>query len=294
MINMINKYIAIDLALLFLSLIILWLVDNIIINSGLPYWIGIAIKVVIIIAFGYIIIELIGFGIFSTLSKRKGPGIKEEALAVRNLFRIFAYSILILLVLSYLNINITGFIIGAGFLSVVVGLAAQASLGNFIAGLILFIVRPFRVGDRITLVTWQYGVIAQSYQHERLIPGYEGIVKYIGFFYTTIYNEEGIPTQIPNSIMLQAMIINHNNTKKKIINLTFEVNSKVDFSQLRDKLYDFITLFKGVNISKNNIYIVYIDHNAYRVGVKFIYEGEPYIIKSAILNFIKKFASQDE
>jgi small-conductance mechanosensitive channel len=48
---------------------------------------------------------------------------------------------------------------GAGFASIVVGLAAQSTLANIISGLSLAIFRPFRVGDRVDIRN-EYGKIS--------------------------------------------------------------------------------------------------------------------------------------
>ena len=41
--------------------------------------------------------------------------------------------------------------VGGAFTAVIVGLAAQQTLGNLFAGIVLLSARPFRVGDRVRL-----------------------------------------------------------------------------------------------------------------------------------------------
>ena len=74
------------------------------------------------------------------------------------------------------------------------GLAAQQTLGNLIAGLVLISARPFRVGDRVRL---QAGGIAGQI---------EGVVASLGLLYTTFaQGQESI--MVPNNVVLTAAIV---------------------------------------------------------------------------------------
>src|SRR4051794_19197011 len=64
--------------------------------------------------------------------------------------------------------------LGGAISAVVIGLAAQQTLGNLIAGLVLISVRPFKVGDRVRL---QAGGLAGQV---------EGVVSELGLLYTTL------------------------------------------------------------------------------------------------------------
>ena len=69
--------------------------------------------------------------------------------------------------------------IGGAFTAVIVGLAAQQTLGNVIAGTVLLSARPFRVGERVRL---QGGALAGTI---------EGIVSSLGLLYTTLSPRRG-------------------------------------------------------------------------------------------------------
>ena len=83
---------------------------------------------------------------------------------------------------------------GGAFTAVVLGLAAQQTLGNVFAGLVLLNTRPFRVGERVRLTG---GVMAGSV---------EGIVSSLGLFYVTLISGAD-RTLIPNSAMLQLAVV---------------------------------------------------------------------------------------
>ena len=84
--------------------------------------------------------------------------------------------------------------LGGAFTAVVLGLAAQQTLGNLIAGMVLLSARPFRVGERVRL---QAGPLAGRT---------EGVVSSLGLLYTTLARGED-RIMIPNSVVLSAAIV---------------------------------------------------------------------------------------
>jgi len=77
--------------------------------------------------------------------------------------------------------------------SVIVGLAAQQTLGNFFAGTVLLAARPFRVGERVRL------------QGSSLGGQLEGVVGSLGLLYTTLVLGDD-EVMIPNAVVLGAAI----------------------------------------------------------------------------------------
>ena len=81
--------------------------------------------------------------------------------------------------------------VGGAFTAVIVGLAAQQTLGNVIAGTVLLSARPFRVGDRVRL---QGGGLAGQA---------EGVVSELGLLYTTFAQGDD-HMLVPNSVVLSV------------------------------------------------------------------------------------------
>jgi len=84
--------------------------------------------------------------------------------------------------------------VGGAITAVVLGLAAQQTIGNLIAGLVLISVRPFKVGDRVRLQAG--GLAGQS----------EGVVAALGLLYTTLAQGQD-SIMIPNNVVLSAAIV---------------------------------------------------------------------------------------
>jgi small conductance mechanosensitive channel len=84
--------------------------------------------------------------------------------------------------------------VGGAITAVVLGLAAQQTLGNLIAGLVLISARPFKVGDRVRL---QAGGLAGQI---------EGVVASLGLLYTTFAQGQD-SIMVPNNVVLTAAVV---------------------------------------------------------------------------------------
>jgi small conductance mechanosensitive channel len=84
--------------------------------------------------------------------------------------------------------------VGGAITAVVFGLAAQQTLGNLIAGLVLISARPFKVGDRVRL---QAGGLAGQI---------EGVVGSLGLLYTT-FAQGRDSVMVPNNVVLSSAVV---------------------------------------------------------------------------------------
>ena len=84
--------------------------------------------------------------------------------------------------------------VGGAITAVVFGLAAQQTLGNLIAGMVLISARPFKVGDRVRL---QAGGLAGQI---------EGVVASLGLLYTT-FTRTATQVMVPNNVVLTAAVV---------------------------------------------------------------------------------------
>jgi small conductance mechanosensitive channel len=98
-------------------------------------------------------------------------------------------------------------LLGAGFTGIVLGLASQTVLSNVFAGVLLVFADPFRPGDRVGFLTWQFGLLGPSYPHEAILPTYTGTVEDVGLTYTIVSLDSGGLAKIPNGIVIQALVV---------------------------------------------------------------------------------------
>jgi small conductance mechanosensitive channel len=146
--------------------------------------------VVALLILGWALARDIGRGLGPLLARRLDAATVGTAGFVVRLVGLFAA---LAVALRIADVSITAIAIGASASAVVLGLAAQQTLGNLIAGIVLLSARPFRVGDIVRL---QVGALAGQI---------EGVVTSLGLMYTT-FDSGGDPVLVPNSAVLAAAV----------------------------------------------------------------------------------------
>jgi small conductance mechanosensitive channel len=92
----------------------------------------------------------------------------------------------------------TALLAGASIASVVIGLAAQSTLGNLVAGISITIYRPFRLGDTIQVAAPTGTEI--------------GVVELLSLGYTTLRTADGRFIVVPNALAASQVSINLSST----------------------------------------------------------------------------------
>jgi small conductance mechanosensitive channel len=146
--------------------------------------------VVALVVLGVALARSLGRGLAPALFRRLDPG---TAGTLGFLLRLGTVLVALVVALRIAGVQPETLAVGGAFTAVVVGLAAQQTLGNVFAGLVLLSTRPFRVGDRVRM---QGGMLAGEL---------EGIVSSLGLFHTTLLRG-GDRTLVPNSVVIQAAI----------------------------------------------------------------------------------------
>jgi small conductance mechanosensitive channel len=149
------------------------------------------VTVIALLAVGWAFARDIGRAAGPTFFRRMDPA---TAGTVGFLIRLATMGITLLIALSVAGVNAASLVAGSAFTAIVLGLAAQQTLGNLIAGVVLLTARPFRVGERIRL---QAGALGGQL---------EGVVSSLGLLYTTIARGED-RIMVPNNGVLSAVIV---------------------------------------------------------------------------------------
>ena len=140
---------------------------------------------------GWAIARDVGRGLGPALFRRLDPG---TAGTVGFLIRLATVVVALLVALRVAGIKPQTLALGGAFTAVILGLAAQQTLGNLIAGTVLLSARPFRVGERVRL---QGGPLAGQV---------EGIVSSLGLLYTTFATGDD-SIMVPNSVVLNVAVL---------------------------------------------------------------------------------------
>jgi hypothetical protein len=99
----------------------------------------------------------------------------------------------IVITLQLFNIAVTQLVVGGALTGVLVGIAAQQSLANVFAGIVLLMARPFRVGDQVAI---RSGALSGLL---------EGTVSEVSITYVRLETANG-PVHVPNSQVLAAAV----------------------------------------------------------------------------------------
>ncbi|MDQ3936793.1 MAG: mechanosensitive ion channel family protein, partial [Actinomycetota bacterium] len=148
------------------------------------------VTVVALVILGWAFARAMGRGLAPQLFKRVDPA---TAGTIGFLIRLTTITVALLVALRIAGLSPRTLAIGGAVTAVVLGLAAQQTVGNLFAGTVLLSARPFRVGDR---VRFQGGPIAGRI---------EGVVSSLGLLYTTLAAGDD-RIMIPNSVVLNMAV----------------------------------------------------------------------------------------
>jgi small conductance mechanosensitive channel len=146
-----------------------------------------------------VLVSVLGWGIARALGRFAAPTFfrrmdPSTAGTVGFVIRLGTMAVTLLAALRIAHVGPSTLLAGSAFTAVVLGLAAQQTLGNLFAGMVLLSARPFRVGERVRL---QAGVVGGSL---------EGIVSSLGLLYTTLARGED-RVMIPNNLVLASAVV---------------------------------------------------------------------------------------
>ncbi|MEY7850713.1 mechanosensitive ion channel family protein [Natrarchaeobius sp. A-rgal3] len=121
--------------------------------------------------------------------------------------QVIIWSVSLVVVLGVWIDDLSGLLVGAGFLGIVVGMAARQTLGTVLAGFVLMFDRPFEIGDWIE------------------VEDREGIVTDISIVNTRIRSFDGEYVMVPNDVISSSMVTN----RSKRGRLRIEIDVGVDY-----------------------------------------------------------------
>ncbi len=125
---------------------------------------------------------------------------------------------LVVTLINYLGIPTASFVAVLGAAGLAVGLALSGTLQNFAGGVVLLIIRPFRVGDAIKT------------------QNFEGKVNEIQIFQTVLVTADNLTVYIPNGKLVNESILNFSTAGTRRADLTFGIGYEDSIDKAREVL----------------------------------------------------------
>lgn len=177
-------------------------------NNDLFEYTGLVRRIAIILLLMSFLLRFIRNAEANILAARKTAEVQTDEITIRVIARLLRLSVLItaaLVILQTLGISVSGVVAFGGIGGIAVGFAAKDLLANFFGGLMIYLDRPFTVGDWIR-------------SPDREI---EGTVEDIGWRLTRIRTFDKRPLYIPNSTFTTIAVENPTRMHNRRIKETF-------------------------------------------------------------------------
>lgn len=201
--------------------------ENTLIKDGLHALVQLTVEFVpklliaiIILWVGMKLSKMLKRVIIKALDKRGAePSLKTF---LGSLVDVLMKAMIVIMAMDVIGIKATSFIALLGAMGLAIGMALQGTLQNFAGGVIILLMKPFKVDDYIECGT------------------YKGYIKEIRIFHTIMRPFNGRTIIIPNSELATKSLINH--TKEPLIRLDVvaSVAYGTDLAKVKEVLWEVI------------------------------------------------------
>jgi small conductance mechanosensitive channel len=134
---------------------------------------------------------------------------------LQNLIAIALQILLILLVMQVAGIQLTFFTAIVAGLSVAAGLALSGTLQNFVSGIMILMMKPYKVGDNI------------------IVQSQEGTVSSVQLFYTTVLTYDNKTITVPNGQLSNNIVVNLTKEGKRRLDIELKFSYAIDNEELK-------------------------------------------------------------
>ena len=182
-------------------------------STGIKLLIGIVLLIIL-----FKIINGISIRIYQKL---KAKNVDETLLRVITQTLKFIFKgIVLLCFIGYVGIETASFTALITSCGVALGLALQGALSNVAGGIIIILMRPFRLGDFI------------------ITNGESGTVEDIHMFYTTLVTPDNRVVQVPNGSLANNVIVNNSIKEKRRVDVVMSIAYNADYEKARQLILD--------------------------------------------------------
>ena len=196
------------------------------------------ISAVIILYIGWKLINLLNKGFLKLLEKKEVD--KAVGYFLSRIINIALKMMLIISVMTHIGIEMTSFIAMIGAAGLAVGMALQGTLQNFAGGVIVLVLKPFKLGDFIES------------------GSYAGTVERIQIFNTHLLTSDRKTVIVPNSELATKSLINHTKAESRRVEINIGVSYGENVEQIRQIMLN--TVKADARIQKNPNPVVVVTH----------------------------------
>lgn len=160
---------------------------------------------------------------------------------VDSFVKVALYVVLIMLLASSFGVDAASIVAILGSAGVAIGLAIQGSLSNLAGGVLILLLKPFRVGDYI----------------QESATGKEGTVTEIQIFYTKLLTVDNKTVILPNGTLANHSLVNVTAQRYRRIDVPVGISYKSNIKLAKDTLLK--VLEEDTAVLKDKEMIVFVD-----------------------------------
>lgn len=185
------------------------------VNGLVKFAINLAIAILVFYVGKFIIGKLYRFTLGVFIRRNVDRSLSTFILSM---IRIVLYFILVVTVIGILGIETSSFLAIFASAGVAIGMALSGTLQNFAGGVLILLLKPYKIGDYIEA------------------QGYAGIVKEIQIFHTVINTYDNQSIIIPNGGLSTGSINNYSREAYRRVDWKVSVAYGSDFTKVKEKL----------------------------------------------------------
>lgn len=147
---------------------------------------------------------------------------------IRDIINYIIYFIALMAILQLFDINLAGTLLSLGIVGIAVSFAAKDLISNLFSGILLILGRSVKVGDTLE------------------IKEMKGTVEIIQLRSTTIRDENGVLSNIPNSTLTNNTYLQYNENERNRVDLIVGIDLNIDIEEFKNHILGFINKQEGV------------------------------------------------
>jgi len=171
------------------------------------------------------------------------------------------YVLLVLMLASSFGVEAASIVAVLGSAGVAIGLAIQGSLSNLAGGVLILLLKPFRVGDYI----------------QESATGHEGTVTEIQIFYTKLLTVDNKAVILPNGSLANNSIVNITAQRERRMDIVVAVSYKADLKRAKEVLETVLKEDEAVLRDKEAlVFVSELGSSGVSIGVRCWFKQEDY------------------